>query len=145
MTFPQFTIHLGAKVQRPGLTNLESPRFRSLASPQTVGEFGFYIRCMWRLELGDLVVASSGSEESEAVSAIESLIGKSLNGIRVVRPAWDLTLDFSGEWRLRAFADQSHTADPLMKNWHARVRGVRVYAGPGALLEVERGSGSTTV
>jgi hypothetical protein len=54
----------------------------------------------------------------------------------VVQPAWDLALEFSDQWHLRMFADQDNAADVALKNWHARIRGQRIYAGPGTKLEI---------
>jgi len=131
-TLPQFTLALGEKKKRekPIMNNRLPKVFREFE-----GEVRFFIRCWWRLEHQNSVVVSSEDTSRPITRGLGQLVGNTLIGIDVQEPAWDLTLEFSGKWRLRAFAGQTENDSPLLKNWHAGIHKYKIYAGPGVLLE----------
>ncbi len=132
-TLPQFTLALGKPIRRQ--KPIRNPAL-SREFCEFEGETSFFIRCWWRLELKGRVVASSEESEDNVVRELNRLVGQSLVRARTLSPAWDLILEFSRGSVLRVFANQSEDADHTAKNWHARVRGKKLYAGPGAKFEV---------
>jgi hypothetical protein len=134
-TVPQFKLALGKKVkrQKPILNSALSREYREFEA-----EVSFFIRCWWRLEHGSSVVVSSIDREKAIVKGLERLVGERIEAIKVNEPAWDLLLEFSNDWHLRVFGSQTENDSDLLKNWHASIRAQRVYAGPGAKIEIVR-------
>jgi hypothetical protein len=134
-TLPQFKLELGNKVRR------KKPIRNSALARQVrefEGEISLFIRCWWRLEHGSSVVVSSIDREKAIVKGLERLVGERIKAIKVNEPAWDLLLEFSNDWHLRVFGSQTENDSDLLKNWHARIRAQRIYAGPGAKIEIVR-------
>jgi hypothetical protein len=133
-TLPQFALALGRKIKRvQAIANPAHPRqFRDFE-----GEVSFFIRCWWRLEHSDSVLVTSIDEEDKVTKGLNRLVGKSLVKVTTNGPAWDLVLEFNGGLTLKAFPNQPTHAEKHLKNWHARVRALKVYAGPGTALELK--------
>jgi hypothetical protein len=133
VTFPNFTLALGRKIKResPLQNPKQSKQFRNYE-----GELSFFVRCSWRLEHGQSMIASSDDEEADGSKGLRKILGKVLVGVKVEPPAWDLELTFSDGWRLKIFCDRSDSEPEFRKNWHAGIQNKKIYAGPGTKLEI---------
>jgi hypothetical protein len=136
VTLPTFSIALGRKVprERP-LRNRKQPKvFREFQ-----GEVSLLVWCVWRLDRRDRVVVSSDGRDSQIVKGLDCLLAKSLLRIKVVPPAWDLTLTFSDGYTLRVFCNHAGDKPTVHGNWQARVVNRRVSVGPGESLQMTDG------
>lgn len=133
-TLPQLTLALGKKIkrQKPLPNPAQTSDFRAFE-----GEISFFIRCWWRLERRSSILASTSDDEANISAGLNRLIGRFLVQVTVAEPAWDLILKFSNGFLLRVFSNQPDNADEHLRNWHARVPGQKIYAGPGMTLNVE--------
>ncbi len=138
-TLPQFTLDLGEKIKR--LQPIVNSALSKAAS-NFEGEASFFVRSSWRLERGNSVVVTSDDEERAIITGLNRLVGKSLEQIKVENLAWDLTLGFSKGWRLRVFADCAMHGYDTLRNWHYKMRGRGIYAGPGERIKVNHSEGS---
>jgi len=132
VTFPNFTLDLGKKIKR------EIPIRNSALSKQArdyEGEISFFVRCAWRLEHGQFVIASSDDEDADGSKWLENIVGKVLVRARAEPPAWDLELTFSDGWRLKIFCDHTDNKPEFRKNWHFGIQNKKINAGPGTKLE----------
>jgi len=132
-TLPQFTMALGKKIrmQEP-VNNPSLPKAARIFE----GEVSFFIRCSWRLEHGGSIVVTSDDKEELITSALDCLVGRTLEQIKLERPAWDLCLEFSDRWRLKVFADCEIHGYSILRNWHFRIAKNSIYAGPGENIDV---------
>jgi hypothetical protein len=86
------------------------------------GELGILIRCPWRLDAPDRVLAVSADPRG-----LERCLGARVRGFELAAPAYDLTVAFDGAI-LRAFADRPpddglnyciSSASAMLTVWHA--------------------------
>jgi hypothetical protein len=96
-------------------------------------EISLIVWCVWRLETSRAPLASSDGDDQRSIRAVgRALIGKRIRTIELVRPCWDLRLDFTGGVSLKIFCDHIPGDPSFDGNWQVRV-GPRIAAvGPGA-------------
>jgi hypothetical protein len=136
-TLPEFSLAFGRKIKRERpLNNLEQTEvFR-----HNEGEISMFIRTVWRLEQLDVVIASSDDKEAEITAGLSRIVGQNLVGLKVVKPAWDLTLQFANGLRLKVFCERTERGSMLRRNWQARIGATTIYAGPGSQLQMTDGN-----
>jgi hypothetical protein len=121
------------KRERP-LQNLQQPKvFR-----QNEGEVSIFIRCVWRLEQGSLVIVSSDDRATEVKRGLSRIVGHKLVGLKAEKPAWDLSLEFAGGLRLKVFCERTEQGSSSRRNWQARIGIAKIYAGPGTQLQISQ-------
>jgi hypothetical protein len=124
---------IGAKIKRDKpLQNQAQPEVFRDYYP----EICFLIWCAWRLDRGDSVLVTHLGKEDEILGNLELPVDKTLTGIDVTPPAWDLVLNFTGGFKLSVFCDHAGKKPMVNGNWQARVKGVEVYAGPNIHLNI---------
>jgi hypothetical protein len=132
-TLPSFSLALGSKVKRKrALRNPAQPAAFQKYEPQ----IAFFVWCAWRLERGDLMVTSDDGDEGEITRGLERIIGRSVTRIGITAPMWDLVIQFNDGLRLTVFCNQMGNNERLSSNWHATVRHIKVYAGPGSKFRI---------
>lgn len=138
-TLPEFTLALGEKIKR------ETP-LRNKMQPKVFrdheGEASMMVRCPWRLEQEKDVATSSEDTERHITAGLRRIVGCKLVGWSVESPAWDLSLNFSNGLHLKAFCTRTEHESDLLKNWHARLRKIATYAGPGVRLQISNLTGN---
>jgi hypothetical protein len=75
------------------------------------GEYRLFIECAWRLERNDEVICGSQDEAEHGgpmALAIRAIVSRAIRHADVQGPAWDLTLTFADDLRLRIFCDQTN-------------------------------------
>lgn len=132
-TLPTFSLAIGAKRKRErALRNPSQP----LAFRKYEPEVSFYIWCTWRLDSRNAVIVSSDGSAVEIERGLGRLVGLPLTGVRVRRPAWDLSLRFGDDLHLIVFSDHAGRRPSFDGNWEATVLSRALYAGPGGKLEI---------
>ena len=133
-TLPSFSLAIGGKIKRDKpLRNQAQPEAFRYYDP----EISFLVWCAWRLDRGDSVLVSHEGNEEEIMGNLKLLVGKALTEITVAPPAWDLVLNFTEGLKLAIFCDHAGQKPKFNGNWQARVKGVKVYAGPGVHLKTD--------
>src|SRR5258708_6263723 len=72
-------------------------------------EFVLYVSCAWRLDQATAVVCSSGDLERDAMESgriLDRVIGERVTATQVRRPAGEVSLTLSGDYRLHLFCDE---------------------------------------
>jgi hypothetical protein len=134
-TLPTFSLAIGGKNKRDrALRNPAQP----VAFRKYEPEISFFVWCAWRLECGDLVVASDDGDADEITRSLKRIVGKSVAKIEVTPPAWDLVMSFDKGLRLVVFCNHAGKKPSFSGNWQAKVQHTRIIAGPGIKLEVAR-------
>ncbi len=101
------------------------------------GEFSFLVECVWRLDGGEGVIATSLDEDrAHAVRTrkMRVLEGRALREARVENEGYDLTLIFDGGYALRCF---SALAAKKRANWSFASPAVRITIHPFGRPEIE--------
>jgi len=98
-----------------------------------VGEVDILVRCVWRVQDSDVVLASS---EGVLAASTAVLLGQLESNV-VVRgllspPAWDLTLTFDSRRELRVFCDRTEADEG--DNYVVYTRDGAIAVGPGGVL-----------
>ncbi len=132
-TSPEFSLALGDRVKRQ--KPLQNPR-QSEVFRQNEGEVSIFIRCVWRLEQGSFVIVSSNDTVLKVKRGLRRIVDHKFIGFKVEKPAWDLSLEFTGGLRLRIFCEHTEQKSNSRRNWQARVGTSQVFAGPGTRLEI---------
>ncbi len=134
-TLPNFSLALGEKLKRgKPLQNPQQPKvFR-----HNEGEVSIFVRSVWRLEQGSVVMASSDDKGTEIKTGLNHIVGRKLVGLRVEKPAWDLSLEFSRGLRLKIFCERTAQRTNSRRNWQARIGATRICAGPGTQLQIAK-------
>lgn len=123
-----FQLALGAKVPRPRmLRNRSLP----LMYRRNEGTANFLVWCSWRLEFGRRVVASSRDGSARAARNLDSLLGKTIISVDVMRPAWDMCIVFDSGQRLMVFADHVSRRGTTQENWYLALEQGIFFAGTG--------------
>ena|SRR5205809_325448 len=133
-TLPTFSLAIGGKVarERP-LENRQQPAVFRQFEP----EVAFYVWCAWRLEQGTSILTTSDGTDTEIVRGLKHLVGQRLTAIEVTPPAWDLTLGFANDLRLKVFCDHAGKDPSFSFNWDADIGNRCVTAGAGTTLEIK--------
>jgi hypothetical protein len=124
-----FRLALGEKIlkRRPLIEPSSTEEIRSYVSECTL-----FVTCRWRLD-GPTGPLSSSSEHREAQAQCleETLVGKRVRSVRCLSPAWDLSIEFTGNSILHIFCVLIGP-DPL-ENWWLRMEfgQIMMLAGPG--------------
>jgi hypothetical protein len=127
----------------------EVPRDRPIANPtlsdrQRVfeGEYRLFIECSWRLELNSLVLSGSGDDISpngSMANSIKEIQGRSVSGVEVQPPAWDLRVSFVDGLVLKVFCDQTDIEEDDL-NYSVSAGSTTVLVGPRGHIAIERRS-----
>lgn len=72
---------------------------------QLAGAIVLVIECPWRIDTPDLPAVGWEDDEEDVAQLSTALIGGAVEETDVRRPGFDLTLNFSNEYRLRIFPD----------------------------------------
>jgi hypothetical protein len=134
-TSPEFSLALGEKIKREKpLENLQQPKvFR-----HNEGEVSIFVRCVWRLEQGSLVIVSSDDTATDIKRGLSRILGRKLVGLKTEKPAWDLSLEFANGLRLKIFCERTERRSRSRRNWQARIGIAKIYAGPGAQMQISK-------
>jgi hypothetical protein len=131
-TLPTFSLAIGEKAPRKRpLKNRAQPFIFRRNEP----EIAIFVWSAWRLDNDENVLAGSEGSDREIRQNLRGIVGKAIIEIEVMPPAWDLTLHFEGHYRLTIFASHCGKRPIFQGNWQARVRNVRMYAGPGEKID----------
>jgi hypothetical protein len=131
---PTFQLALGAKVPRQApLRNPAHPEeFRRFE-----GEANLLVWCSWRLDGPDRPLTSSDDTPDAVRQGLAELIGACIEAAAVSPPAWDLTVQFSGDRQLRVFCDHVPGEPSFDGNWELWLRRTAAFVGPGARCTIE--------
>jgi len=69
------------------------------------GTLWLIVECPWRLETDDEVLCGWDDDEDQITECARHLIGLTVDATSVRRPGFDLTLTFSGGYRIQVFPD----------------------------------------
>jgi hypothetical protein len=118
------------------LLRLPNPRL-SFVERTYEGSHSLLVECVWRIDGPDGVIASCFDKAKPAgprTDAVESLVDRAVESVKVSRPAFDLELSFEGGRVLRCFANEVDDTGKR-NNWS--------YACPFATATVAAGGALT--
>ncbi len=78
------------------------------------GEYGLSIECAWRLDSDKEVICGSwddNSKKGKMLQGLNLLVGRHITRVDLLKPAWDLTVEFSDSLILKIFCDQTNEED----------------------------------
>jgi len=124
-----FKLALGSKV--PRLHPLKNPA-HSDEYRQFEGEANLLVWCAWRLDGPNGPLTSWDDGKASVVAQLGKLVGRAIDSVVVVAPAWDLTVGFSDGFILRVFCDHVPGDPSFDGNWDLSRQEVAVSVGPGS-------------
>jgi hypothetical protein len=129
-----FTLAFGRRVRRSvPLKNQHQPRIYR----ENEGQFCVFVLCSWRLEGPRAALSSSDHESDEIAADLRQLVGQRVVGAKVIPPAWDLRLDFSGRLTLAIFCDHVDARSSAQDNWSFEFDKKILSVGPGYEWRIE--------
>lgn len=112
-----FQLYLGKKIPRikPVANDMlpDDPRVN-------FGEYGLMVHCPWRLDA--IAGPITGwldpcDNDGPMVSGLNSMVGQNVRQIKILEPAWDIELAFTGDLTLKVFCDATEASDKS-SNWY---------------------------
>ncbi len=107
------------------------------------GEVSLFIQCAWRLDSHDEVVCGStdsSEKEGPMLVGLESIIGRMVEDVEIVGPAFDLTVTLRDDLSLKVFCDQTNLEDDE-HNYSLHTRDKIYIVGPRHRIRFEMPSG----
>jgi hypothetical protein len=74
-----------------------------------IGEYALYVTCAWRLEEQDKVLCTwrdDARDEGLVVSALQRMVGRSIEAVSALPPAFDLDVRLTDDMRLYVFCEE---------------------------------------
>lgn len=102
-------------------------------------EMSLFIECTWRLDReGEVVCGSidSNLEEGPMLAGLKSVVGKTVESVKIETPVFDLTVRLSGNLVLKIFCDQTSGEDD---NYSIHVQDKVYIVGPRGVIRCEAG------
>lgn len=123
-----FSLHFGSRL-RLSLPPTATKRGRRGLLYE--GECVLLVWCPWRLDGPKGPVCSSDCDKATIVQGLDSLVRRRVSSVQTTPPAWDMSIQFTGAFGLRVFAEYVPPTPTFDGNWQIATPDLEVYAGPG--------------